>query len=700
MIDPSAASAATQEAAEALAAWLIQHQLSVAFTTYRANRLLLLGTGHDGALRLHERLFDRPMGLTLDGDCLWMAGRCQIWRFDNLLTPGHTHEGGDRLYVPAASFTTGDVNAHELVIGADGVPIFVNTAFSCLATLQRGCSFKPVWQPPFITSLAADDRCHLNGLAVQDGVPTWATACGGSDAPASWRNDRNGAGVVMHIPSNAVVAHGLAMPHSPRWHQGRLWLLNSGTGELGWIEEGRFQPLCFLPGFARGLAFVEGCAVVGLSKLRSPQFNGLPLDDRLAELNQPGGCCGLRVIDLASGSVLHSLDLPEPIDELFDVVLLPGVRQPRAIGLQGEAIDCLVKLPDRDTLTLVRPTAPSGAPHQAQAPRPFGLPQPTAATPYAEPVASAPSGPVAIRYQRVFQLTPATLAPYAALTFPSLAPDAAATARISGELLGLSAMADGAMVGLAVAERLPDGSARVLSLKVEEAWRRQGIGMGLLRHLLLFLAKEEIHRVSVRYKATALTSAALEPVLLRLGWSAPHTDFALLEGTAEVLAAAPWADRHPLSPPYRLQPWLELASAPDAGPQLQRLAQQLGAPPELLPPLEPHGIEPGVSLALLHDEALVGWVIAHRVTPTTLRYSSLFVAETHRGRARGPALLAEAFRRQQQQAIPEARAAIASANTAMLRFLRRHLAPYLSAVGASRSSERLLRPAQLGVDGF
>ena len=124
-------------ASPGLAVWLQGCGISLAFTTYRANRLLFLGTGVGGPapLKLHERLFDRPMGLFVAGESLWMATRCQIWRLDNLLAPGQLHEGGDRLYVPAASYTTGDVNAHEVVLGADGQLIFVNTAFSCLAAL-------------------------------------------------------------------------------------------------------------------------------------------------------------------------------------------------------------------------------------------------------------------------------------------------------------------------------------------------------------------------------------------------------------------------------------------------------------------------------------------------------------------------------------------------------------------------------------
>lgn len=688
-------------ASPGLASWLHGLGLSLAFSTYRANRLLFLGTGKASAagstdpdlpagapqLKVHERLFDRPMGLFVAGESLWMASRCQLWRFDNLLGPGQLHEGGDRLYVPSAAFTTGDVNAHEVVLGSDGQPIFVNTAFSCLATVAPGCSFAPTWQPPFITRLAGDDRCHLNGLALKDGLPTWATACGSKGEPSSWRNHRRGGGVLIHIPSGELAATGLSMPHSPRWHNGRLWLLNSGTGELGWIEDGHFHALCALPGFVRGLAFASGCAVVGLSKLRSAQFTGLSLEERLSAEGNPGGCCGLRVIDLASGEVLHSIDLPEPIDELFDVVVLPGVRQPRALGLKGEEIECLVRIPDQPQLLRVRPMAPSGTPHQGPKLRPFGLPEPSALesaiTQNIAP-ALAPTPPPAdtpIHYQRVFHLTPANLAPYAALTFPSLAPGSSALTRIQGELLGLSAMVAGVMVGLAIAERQVNGGAQLLSLKVDPAWRRRGIGTGLLQRLMAFLAKEGIAPLSLRYKASAETSACLEPILARLGWSPPRTDFVLLEGRSDQLAAIDWADRFSISAPYSLLPWSQLNEA-----QRAQVAA-IEAPSELRPPGDPRGLDPAIGLALLHHNTPVGWLLAHRTGATSVRYSSLFVAQGHRGRGRALALLAEGFRRQHAAAIPTARAAIDRRNHAMLRLLKRHLGAHLIAIGRSRFSQ-------------
>ena len=664
---------------EQLAAWLTSQKLSLAFTTYRANRLLFLGTSESDSagtstLKLHERLFDRPMGLYADGDSLWMAGRCQLWRLDNHLGPGQSHEGGDRLYVPAACFITGDVNAHELVISGGGQLLFVNTAFSCLATIEPGSSFAPTWQPPFITQLAADDRCHLNGLALRNGEATWASACGNSDSASSWRTNRASGGVLIHIPSGELAATGLAMPHSPRWYEGRLWLLNSGTGALGWIENSSFHPLCTLPGFARGLAFAGGYAVVGLSKLRSPQFTGLPLEERLAAEGIPGGCCGLRVIDLASGKVLHSLDLPEPIDELFDVVVLPGVRQPRALGLQGEAIDCLVKLSGQSALVQVRPMAPRGNRHQGAEIEPFGLPK----------RATAAVG-TPIHYQRVFHLTPSNLAPYAALTFPALNRDITASQQVTGELLGLSAMADGVMVGLAIAEVMANGGARLLSLMVEPTWRQRGIGRGVLDRLMAMLAKENISTLTVHYPSSELTRSAFEPILKRLGWSPPRTEALLLEARSDRLAAATWAEQHPIRDPYRVIPWAEISTTHWQQASLSEL------PAELRPQADSPAIEPAISLGLVHHNRLVGWLVVERTSSDHVSYSSFFVEPGHRGRARGVALLAAGFQLQHAAGITTAHATIHTKQPEMLRLLKRHLSPLLNAVGSGRSSQTALR---------
>src|SRR3954465_3504355 len=208
-------------------AWLAEQRLSLACTTYQAGKLFLLGLQPDGRLALFERSFDRAMGLCVHDRQLYLSTLYQLWRFDDALEPGQAHQGHDRLYVPQLAWTTGDLDVHDVAVRPDGRVAFVNTLFSCLAEPGVGHSFAPLWQPPWITRLAAEDRCHLNGLALVEGRPTFATAVSRSDAGDGRRGRRHDGGVVVRVPDAEVVLAGLSMPHSPRWHQGRLWLLDS-----------------------------------------------------------------------------------------------------------------------------------------------------------------------------------------------------------------------------------------------------------------------------------------------------------------------------------------------------------------------------------------------------------------------------------------------------------------------------------------
>lgn len=475
--------------------WLGQQQISLAFTTYQTNRLFLVGRKEQqGGLAVNERLFDKPMGLYADAGNLVMACRYQIWMLENRLAPGETRRDCDRLYVPSLSHTTGDLNVHDVVLDGSGRLLFVNTDFSCLAVLRAGYSFEPVWRPPFIGKLAAEDRCHLNGLAMIEGQAAYVTACSSTDTPAGWRDHRTSGGVVVHVPSNEIVATGLSMPHSPRWHQGRLWLLNSGTGELGYLDGNRFVAVAFCPGFVRGLAFHGDFALVGLSKLRSKSFAGLGLETRLAKQGQPSQC-GLMVVDLATGQVVHDLRIDGIVEELFDVVVLPGVRRPAALGFQDDDIDRLVSYPGSNGLVVTKPTVKRpgvGRPVQKA-----GLPRPAQNLRADEIVAADAADVLAlsdapIKYQQVFHLNPENLLPYEGMTQPSLRQRWRSQPQ-RGELLGVSASAAGDMVGFAVAEvfQTPDAQtvAELLSLKVLKPYADSGIDATLLAHLQKLVGK-------------------------------------------------------------------------------------------------------------------------------------------------------------------------------------------------------------------
>lgn len=327
-------------------AWLADQRVSLAFTTYQAGKLFLLGLKPDGRLDIFNRSFPRCMGLCATPQTLYLSSLYQLWRFENSLEAGQRYQGYDRIYVPQIAYTTGDIDLHDVALDREGRPVFVNTLFSCLATVSEHYSFRPLWQPPFISRLAAEDRCHLNGLAMADGEPCYVTCVGPSDVADGWRDHRQNGGLVLEVQSQEVVLEDLSMPHSPRLHQGKLWLLDSGRGQFGYVdlERGRFEPVTFCPGYGRGLAFLGDFAVVGLSRPRNnTTFAGLELDQAL-QAKGAEARCGLLVIDLRSGDAVHWLRISGSIEELYDVAVLPGVQRPMAVGLQTDEIRRLISV--------------------------------------------------------------------------------------------------------------------------------------------------------------------------------------------------------------------------------------------------------------------------------------------------------------------------------------------------------------------
>ena len=331
-------------ASRGLTSWLAQQSVSLAVSTYQTGKLFLVGRRPDGQLTVFERTFNRCMGLWADGQTLWLSSKYQLWRFENALKPGFLHNGCDRLYIPKVGYTTGDLDVHDIAVEAGGRVLFVNTKFGCLATLSERDSFTPLWRPPFLSRLAAEDRCHLNGLALDEGRARYLTAVSTSDVADGWRDRRRDGGVVLDVPDNRALASGLSMPHSPRVYRDRLWLLESGTGYFGSVDRksGAFEPLTFCPGYLRGLAFAGDYAVVGLSRPRHDKtFGGLALDETLAAKGAEARC-GLHVIDLRTGDAVHWLRLEGMVSELYDVVVLPGVVRPMALGFKTDEIQRLL----------------------------------------------------------------------------------------------------------------------------------------------------------------------------------------------------------------------------------------------------------------------------------------------------------------------------------------------------------------------
>ena len=323
---------------DGLVSLLAQQGAAIMFSSYQSGLLYMLGHTPNGGAHLHQSVMAKPMGIWVeDENAFTLSAGYQIMRFKSGLEPHErVNQQFDACYVARETHFTGELDVHDIGIDRDGRPIFVNTRYNCLATTDPRHSFRELWRPPFISALVDEDRCHLNGLAMDNGEAAYVTAVSRSDTIDGWRDRRDNGGVVIDVRSNKVVCEGLSMPHSPRLHNGELWVLNSGTGELGVVEgaakgKGKFVPRVFCPGFVRGLTIQNGYAFVGLSKPRYKRFEGLALDQRLKDADSEPWC-GIQIIDLAKGVCAEWFRIDGDVKEIFDVAVINGHACPMSIG--------------------------------------------------------------------------------------------------------------------------------------------------------------------------------------------------------------------------------------------------------------------------------------------------------------------------------------------------------------------------------
>lgn len=304
---------------------------TIVVTTYQAGKLLVLGV-HHGTLKISLLNFDQPMGVAVGTDRLAIGSRRQIhfFRASHQTAPYiEPHGVYDGCFVPRTSFYTGAIHGHDLAFGREGLWV-VNTLFSCLCTLHDAYSFVPRWRPWFVSKLIDEDRCHLNGLAMQNGEPRYVTAMAKSDEAGGWRPHKASTGCFLDVQHNVEVVGGLCMPHSPRLLRDELWVLNSGHGTLGRVDlrSGRYDAVESMPGYTRGLAFAGQFAFVGLSKIRETSvFGGVPIAEDRANLR-----CGVGVVDLVSGHTVAVFQFLTGVEEIFAVDVISGVSCPLIAG--------------------------------------------------------------------------------------------------------------------------------------------------------------------------------------------------------------------------------------------------------------------------------------------------------------------------------------------------------------------------------
>ncbi len=320
--------------------------ISLAVSTYQAGKVILIREDND-SINTHFRNFHKPMGIAADAaGHLTIGGANTVWYYRNMpavakkLEPANKH---DACYLPRRIHVTGDVDIHEMAYNRDGELIIVNTKFGTLCTLDADHSFNPFWRSYFVTALAPQDRCHLNGLCMVDGNPKYVTALGETDTPGGWRENKKSGGVLMDVDSNEILLRGLSMPHSPRVYNDRLWLLESGEGSLALadLQEQTWHTIIKLPGFTRGIDFIDPLAFIGLSQVReSAVFSGIPLVERLEERT-----CGIWAINIQTGETVAFLRFEEGVQEIFAVKILPA-RYPEMMEWGDKKLMTSYVIPD------------------------------------------------------------------------------------------------------------------------------------------------------------------------------------------------------------------------------------------------------------------------------------------------------------------------------------------------------------------
>lgn len=320
--------------------------ISVLVTTYQAGRLVIL-RNDGGVLNTHFRMFPKPMGLALAPDRLAIGCESDIREFHNVPLVGAKLEPlarHDVCFLPRVTHVTGDVQIHEMDWIGDEL-WFVNTRFSCLCTRSPTYSFLPQWRPSFISKLAPQDRCHLNGLCVVEDRVKYVSALGETDEPDGWRRNKRDGGIVIDTETNEIVARGLSMPHSPRWYRDRLWILNSGSGGFGFInpQNGSFEVVTELPGFTRGLDFVGPLAFIGLSQVReSAVFSGI----KIAESSAESRLCGIWIVNIETGHTVGFVRFEEAVQEIFAVQILHNALYPELVNDDDFVLNNSFVLPD------------------------------------------------------------------------------------------------------------------------------------------------------------------------------------------------------------------------------------------------------------------------------------------------------------------------------------------------------------------
>jgi uncharacterized protein (TIGR03032 family) len=319
---------------------------SLAISTYQAGKVILISPDMEDKLVQLPRNFDKAMGISIHGKRMAVATRDKVHVLANNpdLAPSYPKKTGryDAIFLPRTTYYTGMVDMHDIHLTSSKL-YAINTSFSCLVELNDNYSWNPIWKPAQIDALASEDRCHLNGLAVdEDENPAYATSLGNGNTLQSWRKMIPGGGRLYDLQADKTLLKDLQMPHSPRIYSQRLFFLESARGLVQEFDrrKNRVSTIAQIPAFLRGLAIYKDFIFVGKSQLRSTSkiFNQL-------ELAKNDIVPGVTIIHLPSGKIVGDINYLSSVEEIYDIQVLPGTLRPNVINPSSDITPLAISTP-------------------------------------------------------------------------------------------------------------------------------------------------------------------------------------------------------------------------------------------------------------------------------------------------------------------------------------------------------------------
>ncbi|RLD48643.1 MAG: TIGR03032 family protein [Bacteroidetes bacterium] len=589
--------------------------ISLVISTYQAGKVIILSASDEDKLIQLPRTFDNPMGMAVKKNALAVATKNEVIVLRNAkgLAENYPEKPGvyDGIYVPRAKYYTGYVAMHDMEFLDDDKIIGVNTLFSCLAYVNNKYSFTPFWKPPFISKLVSEDRCHLNGIAVENNKIKFITALGKTDSSQGWREHKTNGGIVMEYPSGKIITDKLAMPHSPRVYDGKLYLLNSAQGELIHIdpETGEKEVICNVGGFARGMSRYGDYLFIGVSKLRhnSEVFRDLPIAET--------SFAGVVAVYLPYGSIAGSIKYKMSVDEIYDVKVLEGLKRPSILSDSAEIHKLALSIPGQTMWAQLSENKKSEKSRIKK-----------------EETYNYKLVKISSQKDFITQFSDLIFEPFLKKIQKG----------IHGKLIPIIALYKNIPVALAITEIRPDKTAELHSVFTKEEFRKKGLAENLLKQTDKILIRNNIKYTDVVYSDMYENYKITENLIKKIGFLQPKRTVQNIKLNIDNVMKADWIkDFVKEEQDIKIFDFSELSETDKE--ELSALEKQNKFPLHLRPFQMPDYINPKISKIAKYKNKIAGWCILHNVNKETLQCSALFVFNEHRDKLISKKLMAKAF---------------------------------------------------------